>query len=462
MSFDILPDLVLDEIVSYLSYTDLLSSSQSCKALNAFSNRYIYRTIDPKTSKNEKRLRQSLQHNPHNAQYIHSYVSYDPHHLRSIWSKPLHLRKLRIKWVIDANYRNPYPRCLSGRHKDVSVQELHFKLNYHRAGYILNRLETFNGLEKITIRMVNFPSRSEYTLQRIIEMVKCPSLRHLRIEDGNEITVSLGPHLPNLIGLELKPGVLNDVSMLRGKEECWDTLSSMMNRQVFYRVARGGCKVCGPDLSISFYDVILNYAALNNLNAASVIKWLARSEAHYNTVNDIAGIDLTGTTLKNVPKVWEIIQSSNMTTEMSIRLHLGISAIRDTLFLGVSHLVLTVPKPAILPMDGISTMLHAHSTLRKLTFRLRGYRNIMHQYEDTPFSNFQICLDRQFLRIDLSMRQGGKSSWSIYGVAGELDTLPSNFTMVREEKFKRALAGVALWFEWCPTLETAEIIFLYH
>jgi hypothetical protein len=236
----------------------------------------------------------------------------------------------------------------------------------------------------------------------------------------------------------------------------------MMNRHVFYRVARGGCKICGPDLSISFYDVILEYATLNNLNAISLIKWLARSEAHFSTVNDIAGIDLTGTTLKNVPKVWEIIQSTNMTTEMSLRLHLGISAIRDTLFLGISHLILTVPKPAILPMEAIYTMLHAHSTLRKLTFRLRGYRNISDQYGDTPFSNFQICLDRQFLRIDLLMRRGGESSWSIYGVAGKYAALPRSFTMMGEEKFRKALASVAVWFEWCPTLETAEIIFLYH
>jgi hypothetical protein len=327
------------------------------------------------------------------------------------------------------------------------VEELNFKLIYHRAGYILKRLDTFNGLEKITIRMVNSsPGLSEYTLQSIIETIQCPSLRHLRIEDGNEMTASLGPYLPNLIALELKPGPLNDVSMFRGTQVCWNTLSSMMNRHVFYRVARGGCKICGPDLSISFYDVILEYATLNNLNAVSVIKWLARSEAYFSTVNDIAGI----------------IQSTNMTTEMSLRLHLGISAIRDTLFLGISHLILTVPKPAILPMEAIYTMLHAHSTLRKLTFRLRGYRNISDQYGDTPFSNFQICLDRQFLRIDLLMRRGGESSWSIYGVAGKYAALPRSFTMMGEEKFRKALASVAVWFEWCPTLETAEIIFLYH
>src|ERR1700685_2282269 len=112
-----IPDDILNEICSYLSNSryDLLAVSYTSKGLNQAANHYLYRTLALGDDR-DKQLNSSPRRNPSNAQHIRSYLSSHPGRLRRLWSNPLFLHRLRIRFNVPQEYRNPFPACLAGKH----------------------------------------------------------------------------------------------------------------------------------------------------------------------------------------------------------------------------------------------------------------------------------------------------------------------------------------------------------
>src|SRR5271155_2378427 len=285
-----IPDDILNEICSYLSNDtrnsryDLLAISYTSKGLNQAANRYLYRTLNLPDDQ-DKRLHSSLRLHPSNAQHIRSYASSNPGRLRRLWSNPLFLHRLRIQSNVPQEYRNPFPACLAGKRPSLWCRELVLKCNGKHEKYLLQRLNTFGGLTKLTLDIPcanpSEPIRHA-TTQSIVDLIDCPQLEHLTILGAPDPSSELRHKFPNLISFDVSLHVkfphLSHV-IFHPTDYTWDTFSYMMDHSIHFRIEIlccrcGGWTHWGSNFTL-YYTNLRKYATPLQLDSTPLVHRLA-------------------------------------------------------------------------------------------------------------------------------------------------------------------------------------------
>jgi hypothetical protein len=294
-----IPDDILNEICSYLSYSrdDLLAISYTSKRLNQAANRYLYRILALEDDR-DKQLNSSLRLNPSNAQHIRSYVASNPGRLRRFWSNLLFLHRLDLRINVPQDYRNPFPACLAVKHPSLWCRKLVLKCNGKHEKYLLQRLNTFGGLTKLTLDIPCAdpaePIRHA-TTQSIVDWIDCPQLEHLTIRGAPDPSSQLRHKFPNLISFDVSlhvmslhvvsPG-LRSHDIFHATDYMWDTFSYMMDNSIHYRVWLLSCK-CGGWATWtfsfgSFHSNLRKYAMKMQLDYTPLVHRLAATACFFN------------------------------------------------------------------------------------------------------------------------------------------------------------------------------------
>src|SRR5271170_1651974 len=270
---------------------DLLSLSSTSEVLQSAANRYLYQDLNPRNGR-EYFLQQCLKRNPINTHYIRGYTCYEPKYLCWIWSNPLKLNRLELNWGHFC-YPSPYGSCLRSRHPQLWIEELVLKLRTGHEQFLLRRLDTFDGLKTLKI----YVDPDAQTLQDLINTINCPQLENLAIDGIYQYTAELDDKFPNLVSFDIGLSSMPDsenYAELDATKDCWETLSAMMDKSIFYRVRRvykdgdrywrrvQNSTINFIDKGWKFYTIILAYAKQQSLDPSRLIRWIALSVIYFN------------------------------------------------------------------------------------------------------------------------------------------------------------------------------------
>ena len=268
---------ILHEILQYCTLKELIAVSYTSRLLNAAANRYIYRNLDPLEAQ-ERRLRFSLQQNPSNLQYIHTYKCYETRHLAWLWSYPLKLRRLELNWS-RCYRRNPFLRCLALKHPDFSTKELSIEIRTIYDRYLIGRLDSLTNLTTL-----NICDTLQVPLQVIVDNLNGLQIKHLAVSvDRYNYHENLKDKLPCLVSFDLQP-----YNATLPIYECWSAWTTMKNQSIYFRVRKFDWsrrrKRYSRNISAwSFYWDLVTFAELHSLDPCPLIQWHAKSSCFFNT-----------------------------------------------------------------------------------------------------------------------------------------------------------------------------------
>jgi len=485
-----IPDDILNEICSYLSESrsDLLAISYSSKGLNQAANRYLYRTLYLPDA-HDKKLHSSFRLNPSNVQHIRSYVSSHPGRLRRLWSNPLFLHRLRIQFNVPQEYRNPFPACFAGKHPSLWCGELVLKCNGKHEKYLLQRLNTFGGLTKLTLE-IPCPIPAEpicyVTTQSLVDLINCPQLEHLTLLGPPDAIPKLRHKFPNLISFDVSlheplPNLSHDI--FRPTDEMWDTFSYMMDQSIYFRVEILCCR-CGSYMACRsnfelFHSHLRTYAAQMQLDSTRLVHQLAATACFFNKMlgqrhrRDL-GLYVT---LRNHPvwqpralqveKVSELIQSiifqKDKPTNLCLELRWYGEESQDNknahVYLVNDDRIDVTLDTDILP-DVISTCAPFLSNLRHISFNIEKLK-INWTFEPyTPTMKWKCRIGKDDLSVELPLTRRAKRHGTSHDDLYYTGVWALRKSEVSEDRGLQNALG--RYFNLVPSLEIVELSISYR
>jgi hypothetical protein len=291
-----LPELVLDEILLKLDKKEYRALSQTCTTLHYPANRYLYQCGIEGIFCDDKRrlLERSLRLNPANGEFLKVFTSFKMNGLKEIWSRtPLRLRKLKIEFCVNKKTSAPDSSIdlFSSMHQDTWIEELEFgedSVELEMDTHLLQQLCVLPGVERLALDMSHIKSASE--LQRVLDDIDCPRLKHLSLTLGNEEWHVLpGNNLPKLESLSIEChdeegfGPLYNIR----NRKAWTYLKALIARKIAFRV---DIHTFTDEIN-SFFRTAYRFGSGDELK--TVIEALIRWEHYFQTViNKAARYDI--------------------------------------------------------------------------------------------------------------------------------------------------------------------------
>ena len=269
-SLDMLPLLVLDEVLSYMDTPSLLALSSSCRWLHLQANRILYKNANTicyqagywpgrVSSPNRlSKLEEYLSLNPENAIHLRHYASFSMSLFKAIWGQvPLNLTQLCLKGLtlsVGVTALAIVGLCNTVGSYACGMLGTWYRKKYVLTGIYLLRtvvialyltlpkfLHQFPGLRKFTIYLWHGGDYIvPYVLPRIFESINCPTLEHLVIDASESLLEYPGANFPSLRYYEIiefnDDWYFSDSALqLRTTFENVQTLRKLKDRRIYFR-----------------------------------------------------------------------------------------------------------------------------------------------------------------------------------------------------------------------------------
>jgi len=365
---------------------------------------------------------------------------------------------------------------MATRHPDLFIQELIFMYKSRQEKFLLQRLDTFKGLTRLTLEIPCFdqePTTTEFSTEAIVDLINCPQLEHLTILRAADCKANLREKFPNLISFDVSVHhIRNDIFFLT--DTFWDTFYSMMEQSIHFRVRVQSCQCDNWSQYSSsfslFHSNLQQYAAQQGLDPTPLIHRLAATTCFFkNHLGEHGGrdgslyIDLreypecTSQDLQ-VEKVSEVIRSvifpGYKPTTLSIKLY---SYDHDTNNKD-AHLLLANDRRFEASLDTeityrvISECLPFLSNIRHINFQMQS-STINDQRWHPKMKTWLFKIGKRYVSIELLMHyHSGNNGYSDYG-AVKLYRRQEN-KLDEEDEIQIVLKD---YFNLVPTLDSIEI-----